>query len=496
MQTAGPSANATILIMFGQHARTVERWDGSLEVTGGELVELEGREFLAADSIAPPSWKCATRADAVEPYADIHYTEVRPGSKPPVLYHPVGVYASMRAAGGARVSVRTVQGVFAFPLGDIGGEPREFLDGRVTVARVPVAEKLSDAAYQHDEPAIAALPDGGLAAAWVAYRNRADRVLLRVFDGRAWSPPEEVTPEPGDIFRCAAAADSAGGLWVFWSRRDGSAWKIWGRRRLRGSWEKAQVLADQPSNTFVRAASAPDGSVFLTWQRLRPHRSDIYFRAWRGGAWSPEILVSEPAAGNWEPAIAAAPDGAAYIAWDTYDRGNYDIAFRIWRSGSLSELRRVTTGPRFQAHASVAADPQNRPWMAWDESGVNWGKDQGFLIPTPLATPMHKQRSVRVAVWDGRAWLAPPAPPSMGGNAEHPQLVFDGGGMLRARLPPLDSPATIAPSGAASTGRTSSRDWRPGGGPLRCRWSIAAGRSRKSRRWSEPATAPIHGPPG
>ena len=41
------------------------------------------------------------------------------------------------------------------------------------------------------------------------------------------------------------------------------------------------------------------------------------------------------------------------------------------------------------------------PWVAWDESGVNWAKDQGFLIPVPLATPIHQQRSVRIASWDG-----------------------------------------------------------------------------------------------
>src|SRR5262249_53680900 len=95
-------------------------------------------------------------------------------------------------------------------------------------------------------------------------------------------------------------------------------------------------------------------------------------------------------------------------------------------------LRRLTSSPRFQAHAAVAVDPQGRPWVAWDESGVNWGKDQGFLITTPLATPLHRERSIVLAMWDGNAWMTPRErfPASMRENAEHPQIVFDGEGSL------------------------------------------------------------------
>src|SRR5438477_13937 len=162
-------------------------------------------------------------------------------------------------------------------------------------------------------------------------------------------------------------------------------------------------LSSEGSNTFPRAA-ASDGQVFLVWQSFRGGRSDIYLRVFRGG-WSDEMQVSESPANDWEPAVAAGPDGAAYIAWDTYDKGNYDINFRTYQNGKLSPLHPLTSSPKFQAHAAVAVDGRGRPWVAWDESGVNWGKDQGFLIPVPLATPLHQQRAVRLATWDGTAWL-------------------------------------------------------------------------------------------
>jgi hypothetical protein len=67
---------------------------------------------------------------------------------------------------------------------------------------------------------------------------------------------------------------------------------------------------------------------------------------------------------------------------------------------------------------------------------VNWGKDQGFLIVTPLAVPLHQQRSVRVAVLGGSRWIEPrqkPAevfPAPMRQKSEHPQICFDGRGAL------------------------------------------------------------------
>src|SRR5204862_66467 len=52
------------------------------------------------------------------------------------------------------------------------------------------------------------------------------------------------------------------------------------------------------------------------------------------------------------------------------------------------------------------------------------------------ATPLHQQRSVRLATWDGTAWLelrqkpVDVFPQDMRQNSEHPQILFDAGGTL------------------------------------------------------------------
>jgi hypothetical protein len=110
---------------------------------------------------------------------------------------------------------------------------------------------------------------GKLAVAWVAYRDRTDRVLVRSLENTAWSEAEEVTPRAATIFRCALATDRSGSLWVFWSELDGDRWQIWSRRKTGATWQSATPLTSQGSNTFLRATAAPNGSIFIAWQSYR-----------------------------------------------------------------------------------------------------------------------------------------------------------------------------------------------------------------------------------
>lgn len=427
----GSAQGITVLLNFGGNAKGLEQWDGSVEVTGGRVLGLEGRHFSEGDLITGEnSWKCVTRKDEVAGFADLHYTEMAPGTRPPVLWQPVGVYVTMERSA-SRIAVRTAQGNFEMPVGEITAEARPVLGGKATVRLAATAQKLTTKEYEDDEPAIAGLSSGEMAVAWVAYKERADRVFVRIRRNGNWLPAEEVTPQAADIFRCSVVGDGKRGVWVFWSERantpSATQWQILGRHRTASGWEKAEVVSGSGSNTFHRAAGTGSG-VAVVWQSLRGERSEIYLRNWGNGAWGSEARLSESAS-NWEPTVAAGGDGTIHAAWDSYEGGDYNVHYRSWRQGSAGPLRRVTEGPLFQAHASVAVDAGGRPWVAWNESGVNWGKDQGFLIPTPLATPLHQERWLRVVAWDGEKWKSAPVKMAAA-NAEHPQIAFDGAGTL------------------------------------------------------------------
>ena len=250
-----PAPNSvTVLLTLGVGAGKVETWDGAARVTGGSIAATEGRHFSAGDAVTGPgAWKCVTRKDAVAPYADVHYTELRPGDVPEVRYHPVGVFLTVHPGQGTRIAVETPQGNFDFALEDIKDAPAPVLGGRATIARVGSAEKLSTPEYEDDEPAVAALPGGAIVAAWVGYKDRADRVFLRTRVNNAWSAVEEATPKPADVFRCAVAAERDGNFWVFWSERANDRWQVWGRQKKGSSWQRAERLAAWRDRTVFHA---------------------------------------------------------------------------------------------------------------------------------------------------------------------------------------------------------------------------------------------------
>jgi hypothetical protein len=112
------------------------------------------------------------------------------------------------------------------------------LDGRVIAQRVPSVEAAANADTEDDEPSLAFLPDGTAAVAWVAYRDKADRVMMRLRRNGAWTAAEAVTG-PGDYFKTSTVATPDGALWVIWSQRDGTSWSLSGRIWRDGSWSAA-----------------------------------------------------------------------------------------------------------------------------------------------------------------------------------------------------------------------------------------------------------------
>ena len=141
-------ATVTLLLTLGQKAAKVETWNGTARVAGGALVSTEGRHFSAGDTVTGPgAWKCVTRRDEVAAFSDVHYTEMRPGEKPDVRFHPVGVFLTIRPGQVPRVAVETAQGNFDFALDDIKDIPTAVLGGRASVVRVGSPEKLSGAEF-------------------------------------------------------------------------------------------------------------------------------------------------------------------------------------------------------------------------------------------------------------------------------------------------------------------------------------------------------------
>ena len=427
----------SVRVRFGLRDAAETRWDGSASVSGGELLRVRDWHPRPENEVDPGgSWRFST-------HQGVNYRwrayENLPDRAVEIYYWTPGVILEVRAGPGAEIRLETAQGDFAFPVRAVRlGEPLEFLDGAAVVDRVPTVETLTTDAYEDDFAAVL----GGTAedparAAWVAFSDGANEILTRAYEKGSWGPTETVTEEPGDIHLVKLGRAKDGAVWFVWAHQADGNFDLYGRALKDGSWSGTERLTEAPQpDAFPNLASAADGSLWLVWQGFRDGQADIFARRHDGQAWGPEQRLSESAANDWEPVVAAGREGEVHVAWDTYDQGNYDIVLRTWDGQAWGAAEPIADTPLYEAHATLAVDAQNRLWAAWNESGLNWGKDTGFLLPVE-GTLLYGSRLMRVAVRDARGWHEPAA--DINGSLpahidrfhnDFPQLALDGEGRV------------------------------------------------------------------
>ena len=427
----------SVRMRFGLMDMVETRWDGSVSVSGGELLQARDWHPRPENSVdAAGTWKLATHKGVNynwRPSENLPDRAVKP------YYWTPGVILDIRAEAGTQLRVTTPQGDFSFSLGDVRlSESLEFLNGAVAVDSVPTVEKLSTADYQDDFAAMLGSSDGSARAAWVAYRDGANEILTRLHDGESWGAVETVTEVPGDVHIVKMGSSKDGAVWFVWSQQADGNFDIYARALRDDSWSPTIRLSSAPQpDVLPNLATASEGSLWLVWQGFRDGQSDIFARRYNGNEWEAEQRVSTSQANDWEPVVAAGLSGEIYIAWDSYDQGNYDILLKTWDGERWSAgVEPIANTPLYEAHVSLAVDGRNRLWAAWNESGLNWGKDTGFLLPVE-GTLLYEYRLLRVAVLDGIAWHEPAADinASMPSHIDalhndFPQLATDGDGRV------------------------------------------------------------------
>ncbi len=452
LQNPPENADTVLLLRLGVGDAAETKWDGSVEVTGGELVRIIGYEMRVGDVVHPPRrWEASTReafAFQRRPH-DEGWLEDLPA---PVYLTP-RIYLYLRGGEGAQVEVKTAQGAFRFRVSDLpAAGPHRLLDGRVWVERVAHAVlvgrgyRAADSVRltENDYPSVAVARDGSAWVAWQGFKPWEERVyaerIAPPLRSAPKSKPHAVSRFGGDVFRTAIGEDAEGKIWVVWSERRNDNWDLYGRSFDGTAWSGEQRLttASQP-DTQHQLVRAPDGKLHLVWQAYRNNRAGIFHREYDAASgWSAEVRVSAPEAGNcWEPAAAVDSKGNVAVAWDEYGPNGYDVRLRKREGAAWRPIIDVAATARFEAHVSVAADAQDRIWLAWHESGVNWGKDWGYPYDIKKnATGLYNSRQIRMAVYENSTLRAPAQaleealPPGGNNFYEYPQLAADGAGRI------------------------------------------------------------------
>lgn len=435
--TAEEISGTAFRVTLGATDEEPREWSGSISLSSGELRQLKGWHFAENDGIEGTGWKASSK----EPTRSRGVNPATPPIVEPLSVLAVGVETVVEAPASSRVRITTSQGDFTFSLNELTyGRPLVFLDGAARVERQPVNQLLTTRELEDEHPSVAVGKDGTVHAAWIAYGNLNDQVLLRSLKNGGWSAPVPVS-EAGDHFGTALAEDGQGRLWVVWSERKESNWELKARSFKGGEWSDIVQLTHNPApDIFHSLAAGKEGTLAVTWMSFRDGQSDIYLKSWNGSNWSGEVRINESSANDWEPSVAIDSRGGIWVAWDSYERGSYNVLLRRFSQGQLGDLVRVTDSARYHARPSVAVDGEDRVWVAWEESEANWGKDYGYLataLPWQEAgNPLYRSRRVRVAVLEektlkttGRDLMeAVPAP--LRQYVQLPQLVADAQGRI------------------------------------------------------------------
>jgi hypothetical protein len=426
-------------------------WDGRVTVEGGEVADLKGWRFQEKDAVeGTGGWKCRTRL-AVAPGARFPLAPAEGKAPPPPQRPwPNGVLLTVRGSA-PTVTLTLKQGEVKFRADEVTlGAPKTFLDGGVRVERLPAVHVLRPAAppraeapVQDDYPAFwVRYRTNKHYLAWVAYRERKDRVLLAERDGPdgAWSEPVEVAG-PGDHFRVALASTHTDVLWVVWASQRKGDWDLYARPYKDGKLGDEVRLTDAPGPDLWHTMTTDQrGRAWLVWQGFREGQSDVFARCADGDGWHDTVRVTTTKANDWGPVVAADPtEDRVWVAWDTYDPGHYSVRVRSLSGGPKPKLGEVLTpdpAPVFQAHPSLACDRDGRLWLAWDQSGPEWGKDDGYLYQKAGGTRLYQDRKVRVACLVGGRWQGPASdllsvlPEDMKEFNDYPQLQNDSEGRI------------------------------------------------------------------
>lgn len=248
------------------------------------------------------------------------------------------------------------------------------IDGRWT---------LVDAKLHRDFPAACQDAQGTWWVSYIEHDGTADTLRL------ARKLPDQLAPlvsmsEPGVIqptviHQPAIACDGSGGIWCFWGQVSELDVMTLKARRFSGikADKEITLAASQGGETFADAKTDHMGRVWVTWQSFRRGQGDIFARWFdpKIDKWSPEMKISKPEAGNWEPRLAFDGKDGAWIVYDSSRGGEFNVYLaRVGLDGTTAE-HKITTSAEYEARASIAASPDGKKlWIAAERGRLRWGR--------------------------------------------------------------------------------------------------------------------------
>lgn len=164
-----------VRVRFGVRDRQTAPWDGSVSVSDGRLLNVDGWRFQQSDGLTgPTAWKAQTRRSAVRRTNNPKRAQGKQNSAP-VMDN--GILLTIDdVQPNTRVAIKTMQGDFDFSVSELTlGAMVARLGGRVEIERTASTLPIASTSSDDDFPALATAPDGTTALAYVSFMPGLDR---------------------------------------------------------------------------------------------------------------------------------------------------------------------------------------------------------------------------------------------------------------------------------------------------------------------------------
>jgi hypothetical protein len=213
----------------------------------------------------------------------------------------------------------------------------------------------------------AALGTGSDDRVWCAFKSwrngQADIWVSHVDSGGDWATPERLTTDSlGQISPCVAV-DTANHPWVFWTSLTDGRWQVHARYHDGDGW-LPRVAIDTSGNCYCpRAATMPDGTVWLAWHHWNGLGTDVCYSVWDGSEWSEPALVTDNSSDDILPDICCDGTGRPWVCWQSDRSGDLDVWVSYYQDG-WSPPRPITADPANDYDPVIDADGDD-VWVVW-----------------------------------------------------------------------------------------------------------------------------------
>jgi hypothetical protein len=172
--------------------------------------------------------------------------------------------------------------------------------------------------YQDMHPSIARLQNGNMMIAWSSNRTGNYGIWYRNFDGVTWGPETQLTTNKQPNSGVGLLVTRDGRIWAAWHRMIASGVYAIFLRVFDGvAWGPEQQITNSSMvDSLPHLRQMTDGRVWLVWNRSASGNAQNWYKIYDGTNWSAETQFT-PNDGlvDFNPDVVQSKDGAIWFFW-------------------------------------------------------------------------------------------------------------------------------------------------------------------------------------